>query len=88
MPSTTIYSRGQVVVVNVPFAGQTGSKPRPAVVVSGKAFHETLRDVIACPISSQPRYFERPGRVTIRSGNGRLWGSGTRVPPASRTCWP
>jgi len=39
MPSTTIYRRGQVVVVTVPFTGQTGSKPRPALVVSVEAFH-------------------------------------------------
>ena len=61
MPSTTIYRRGQVVVVNVPFTAQTGSKPRPALVVSTEAFHRKLLDVIVCPISSQPRYFERPG---------------------------
>ncbi len=27
MPSTTTYKRGHVVVVNVPFTGQTGSAP-------------------------------------------------------------
>ena len=32
MASTTTYRRGQVIVVNVPFTGLTGSKPRPAVV--------------------------------------------------------
>jgi mRNA-degrading endonuclease toxin of MazEF toxin-antitoxin module len=53
--------RGQVVVVNVPFTGQTGSKPRPALVVSVEAFHQKLPDVIVCPISSQPRYFRKPG---------------------------
>lgn len=61
MPSTTTYRRGQVVVVNVPFTGQTGSKPRPALVVSVGAFHRKLLDVIVCPISSQPRYYQRPG---------------------------
>jgi mRNA-degrading endonuclease toxin of MazEF toxin-antitoxin module len=49
------------VVVNVPFTGQTGSKPRPALVVSVEAFHQKLPDVIVCPISSQPRYFQKPG---------------------------
>jgi mRNA interferase MazF len=47
--------------VNVPFSDQTGSKPRPALVVSAERFHRTLSDVIVCPISSQPRYFRRPG---------------------------
>ena len=61
MPSTTIYRRGQVVVVNVPFSNQTGSKRRPALILSTEAFHRKLPDVIVCPISSQPRFFERPG---------------------------
>ena len=61
MPSTTTYERGQVVVVNVPFTGQTGSKPRPALVVSVDGFHQKLLDVIVCPISSQPRYCRKPG---------------------------
>jgi len=61
MPSTTIYRRGQVIVVNVPFTGQGGSKPRPALVISADAFHRRLPNVIVCPISSQPRYFGRSG---------------------------
>jgi mRNA interferase MazF len=61
MVSTTTYSRGDVVVVNVPFTGQTGSKPRPAVVVSTDAFHSKLPDVVLCPISSQPRWYNQPG---------------------------
>jgi mRNA-degrading endonuclease toxin of MazEF toxin-antitoxin module len=58
----TIFKRGQVVVVNVLFTGQSGSKPRPALVLSVETFHRKLLDVIVCPISSQPRYFEKPGR--------------------------
>jgi mRNA-degrading endonuclease toxin of MazEF toxin-antitoxin module len=49
MPSTTIYERGHI--------GQRASKPRPAVVVSAEHFHELL----LCPISSQPRYYKKPG---------------------------
>ncbi len=61
MLSTTTYRRGQVVVVSVLFTDQAGAKLRPAVILSTDAFHRRLRDVIACPISSRPRYFERPG---------------------------
>lgn len=61
MPSTTIYKRGEVVVVNVPFSDHSGSKPRPALVISTEVFHRTLPDVIVCPISSRPRYYRRPG---------------------------
>jgi len=61
MPSTITYKRGQIVVVNVPFTGQTGSKPRPALVASVNGFHQKLLDLIVCPISSQPRYYRKPG---------------------------
>jgi mRNA interferase MazF len=61
MASTTTFRRGAVVVVNVPFTGQGGSKPRPALVISTEIFHKKLLDVIVCPISSQPRYFGKPG---------------------------
>jgi mRNA interferase MazF len=61
MPSTTIYKRGQVIVVNVPFSNHTGIKPRPALVISTDAFHRDLPDLVVCPISSQPRYHRSPG---------------------------
>jgi mRNA-degrading endonuclease toxin of MazEF toxin-antitoxin module len=61
MPSTTIYRRGQVVVVNVPFSGHAGGKPRPALVLSADEFHRKLPDLIICPISSQPRFYNQPG---------------------------
>lgn len=61
MHSTTIYRRGQVVVVQVPYSDQSGSKPRPAVIVTAEKFHRHLLDVLVCPISSQPRYTARPG---------------------------
>ena len=61
MPSTIIFDRGQVVVVDVPFSNGTGVKPRPALIVSDRSFHGALPDVIVCPISSQPRYYAKPG---------------------------
>jgi mRNA interferase MazF len=61
MPSTTTYNRGEVVVVQVAFSDGTGTKPRPALIVSDHSFHRALPDVIVCPISSQPRYYSKPG---------------------------
>ena len=61
MPSTITYRLGQIVVVNVPFTGQTGSKPRPALVASVNGFHQKLLDLIVCPIGGQPRYYRKPG---------------------------
>ncbi len=57
----TTYERGDVVVVNVAFTGQRGSKPRPALVVSARSFHGKIPDLVVCPISSQPRFFAKPG---------------------------
>jgi mRNA interferase MazF len=62
MSSTTICSKGDIVVVSVPFTDRSGTKRRPALVVSTHRFHARLPDLIVCPISSQPRYYERPGR--------------------------
>src|SRR5947208_16450035 len=61
MPSTTIYRRAQVVVVEVPFSDLSGTKRRPALVVSSERFHRALSDVSVCPITSQPRYYRNPG---------------------------
>ena len=36
----TTYRRGDVVVVNVVFTGQAGSKARPALGVSADSFHK------------------------------------------------
>jgi mRNA-degrading endonuclease toxin of MazEF toxin-antitoxin module len=41
-PSMTTCKRGDVVVVNVVFKGQGGSKPRPDLVVSADLFHKKL----------------------------------------------
>ena len=48
-------------MVRVPFSNHSGVKPRPALVVSAETFHRDLLDVIVCPVSSQPRYYRRPG---------------------------
>lgn len=61
MRSTTTFRRGQAIVVNVPFSDHSGVKPRPAVVVSAETFHRDLLDILICPISSQPQYYDQPG---------------------------
>jgi len=86
MRSTTTCRRGGVVVVNVPFTDHSGTKKRPAIIVSADGFHRTLPDVIVCPISSRPRYFEHPGAGDLPL---RSWkAAGLRYPstvPISRT---
>lgn len=48
-------------MVNIPFSGRSGSKPRPALIVSPASFHRRLLDVIVAPVSSQQRQYQRPG---------------------------
>ena len=71
MISTTTYKPGHLVIVNVPFSNHSGTKPRPALVISVEAFHRKLPDIIVCPVSSQPRYYRRPGKGDIPLGQWR-----------------
>ena len=79
MPSAITYDRGQVIVVNVPFSNHTGIKPRPALVVTTDSFHRDLPDLIVCPISSQPRYYQRPGAGDCPLQQWRVVGLPTRA---------
>lgn len=82
MPSTTTYKRGQVVVVEVRFSDLSGTKRRPALIVSAESFHRTLADVIVCPISSQPRFYRKPGPGDCPISDWR--GAGLRRPSTVR----
>lgn len=48
------WHRGDVVIVDFPFVDRFGSKNRPALIVSGSAYHsERPQDVIIAVISTQ-----------------------------------
>ncbi len=53
MPPTTSYKRGGVVLVPFPFTDLTGSKQRPAVIVSSDAFNTDHSDVLLVAVTSQ-----------------------------------
>jgi mRNA interferase MazF len=55
MPPTTGYNFGDVVLVPFPFTDQTGTKKRPAVVVSSPAYQAQRRDLVIMAITSQIR---------------------------------
>ncbi len=50
-----LHSFGDVVLVPFPFTDQSGTKKRPAVVVSGSAYNAGRRDLIIMAITSQIR---------------------------------
>ena len=41
-----VYSFGDVILVPFPFTDQTGTKKRPAVIVSNAAYNQERRDVM------------------------------------------
>ena len=55
MPPTTGYSFGDIVLVPFPFTDQTGTKRRPAVVVSSRRYHTERPDVVIMAVTSQMR---------------------------------
>ena len=52
MRSTTIASRGDVVLVEFVFSDESGAKLRPALVVSSPAFHGAREEIIVAAITS------------------------------------
>jgi mRNA interferase MazF len=55
MPSTTIYSFGDVVLVGFPFTNMQISKKRPAVIISSQTYQQNRPDVILMAITSHVR---------------------------------
>ena len=53
MPSTTLYKRGDIVLVSFPFTDFSSSKRRPALVISPDAFNGQMQDLVVVAITSQ-----------------------------------
>jgi mRNA interferase MazF len=49
----TIYDRGDVVLVGFVFSDQSGTKHRPAVVISSEPYNRARQDVIVAAITSK-----------------------------------
>lgn len=65
MPPTTIYNFGDVVLVPFPFTDQTGTKKRPAVIVSSAAYNNGRRDLVLMAVTSQIRATASVGEVAV-----------------------
>lgn len=55
MASTSVLGFGDVVLVPFPFTDQSGTKKRPAVVVSSPGYNSSRRDIVIMAITSQVR---------------------------------
>lgn len=62
----TAYRRGDVVLVAMDFTDRSGSKLRPAVVVSGEDYNSRTPDVLIASITGNLRAIPHPGdhRIT------------------------
>ena len=65
MPPMTFYDFGDVVLVPFPFTDQTGTKKRPAVVVSSAVYHNARRDLVLMAVTSQVRTPLAAGEVEV-----------------------
>ena len=55
MANSSRFSFGDVVLVPFPFTDQSGTKKRPAVVVSSFSYNASRRDIVIMAITSQVR---------------------------------
>lgn len=64
MPSMTVYSFGDVVLVLFPFTDQSNTKQRPAVVISSARYNAERPDLVIMAVTSRIRdtlgYGEQP----------------------------
>ena len=60
------YSFGDIVLVPFPFTDQSTSKKRPAVVVSGIAYHQARPDLVIMAVTSQLRPAAIFGEVMVQ----------------------
>lgn len=55
MATSAKFNFGDVVLVPFPFTDQSGTKKRPAVVVSSSGYSAQRRDIVIMAITSQVR---------------------------------
>jgi mRNA interferase MazF len=65
MPTTTGYEFGDVVLVPFPFTDQTGTKQRPAVVISSAFYHRERPDIVIMAVTSQVGRSATAGDVVV-----------------------
>jgi mRNA interferase MazF len=76
MPATTIYSRGDVVLVGFVFSDESGMKLRPAVIISGAGYHRARQEMVVAAITSNvERRLYGDHRIADWKGAGLLFPS-------------
>ena len=70
MAVTTRFSFGDVVLVPFPFTDQSGTKKRPAVVISNHTYNASRRDIVIMAITSQVHQPLSVGEAMIAEWQG------------------
>ena len=70
MVATSRFSFGDVVLVPFPFTDQSGTKKRPAVVVSSHGYNTSRRDIVIMAITSQVRLPLGFGKALVAGWQG------------------
>lgn len=65
MADASRFSFGDVVLVPFPFTDQTGTKRRPAVVISSADYNTSRRDIVIMAITSQVRNSQGYGEAMV-----------------------
>lgn len=66
MPNMTSFEFGTMTLITFPFTNQTGSKQRPAVVISSKAYQKAKPDIIMMAVTSQVKAEVSLGEMMIK----------------------
>lgn len=85
MPPTTSYSFGDIVLVPFPFTDQTGTKKRPAMVVSSAAYNAARPDVVIMAVTSQARPAGAVGEAPVEDWQGAGLAKPSVVKPVMTT---
>ena len=82
MTSQPDYRHGEVIYADLPLANSSGSKRRPAVIISSDEYNLLRRQVVACGTTSDTR--------DVSFGNYLLvdWQSAGLSQPSVVTAWP
>lgn len=70
MANPSRFSFGDVVLVPFPFTDQSGTKKRPAVVVSSQNYNTSRRDIVIMAITSQVRPLLGFGEAMVGDWHG------------------
>ena len=72
--------RGDVVIVDLPYAGGGGGKVRPALIVQNDSDNQRLGNTVVAMISGNIRHAHEPTQVLIDPGTRDGSGSGLHGP--------